>query len=228
MSEDPRPINMNLCGEWNRAGIDRWDVVDRSWSVFSRNTVELLKFLNVPTQNPVMLQMIMTGGPNDSSPVWEELAQRLHNQLASIASLVDHTRRLMDYYKDDAPLLIEQFNSRNDAIRQMEQAAFLRDLRNYLLHYGQAPLISTLTLPQADSEADARHAFRFSAEGLLRWTGWKAPARKYLTKFAEGDGPVVDSDVRVYGVAMQELYAWLFEQRSWVVALMPDRFRIGT
>lgn len=228
MSEDPRPINMNLCGEWNRAGIERWDVVDRSWSVFLRNTVELVEFLNAPIHDPAMLQMVMTGGPIESSSVWEELAQRLHNQLASVASLIDHTRRLTEYYKDDAPSLVAEFSSRNETIRQMEQAAFLRDLRNYLLHYGHAPLISTLTIPKAGSEANSRHAFRFSAEGLLRWAGWKAPARNYLAMFAVRDGPVIDSDVRIYGVAMQELYDWLFEQRSWVVALMPDRFRIGT
>lgn len=227
MSEDPRPIDMNRCGEWNSAGIELWNVVDRSWSVYARNTMELIEFLKAPMRDPAILSMVMTDGPAESSTLWDELAQRLQNQIASIASLVDHTRPLITYYEADAADLVTQFKSRNETIQQMEQAAFLRDLRNYFLHRGHAPIISTLTFGTPNDSPSTSHAFKVNAKAVLSWKGWKAPARAYLSKFGERDGPVIIKDVTDHAKAMQDLYYWLFEQRRWVVALTPDRFRIG-
>jgi hypothetical protein len=223
MSEDLRPINMTLCGEWRREGVARLEVVERSWSVYVRNTRELIAFLQSPRRDPAILAMVMTGGPAASAAFWDEFAQRLHNQLASITSLIDHTRILTKYYEVDGADLVEQFRSRNETIRQMEQAAFLRDLRNYLLHCGHAPIVLAVSV----GIQGEHHAFKVDAKAILSWKRWNAPARKYLSGFGERGGPMIINDVLHHGKAMEDLYNWLFDQRGKVLALTPDRFRIG-
>src|SRR4051794_21184838 len=106
MTEDQRPIDMSLCGPWNSAGIERWNLLDRSWSVFALNATELIAVLGSPMNDLRILQMVTTGGPAESAPFWERLDQRLHNELAAITTLVDHTRRWTSYYKQDAGELV--------------------------------------------------------------------------------------------------------------------------
>ena len=63
--DDPRPINANLWGQWVRAGNDRWDVVRRSWTVFARNTTELIELLKIPA-----LRSSKKFGSRFSSATW--------------------------------------------------------------------------------------------------------------------------------------------------------------
>ena len=77
MVDDPRPIDGNLWGQWVRAGSDRWEVVRRSWSVFVRNTTELIDLLKIPGTNMavsygsvVIIKLVSyLGGREDRPPM---------------------------------------------------------------------------------------------------------------------------------------------------------------
>lgn len=226
MVDDPRPVNGNLWGEWVGAGNERWEVVRRSWAVFGRNTKELIDLLNIPATNRAVALQLMGDDREASRPFWEALDQRLHNQLASAVSLVDHTRRLLAYYRNDVPAMVAEYERRNLSIMEMNETAFLRDLRNYLLHYGSPPVIQTLQLGPGGVTG---HSVKLSAAFLLGWNEWKASARRYLSSFAERDGPVLWQVVAAYAKAMSDLVMWLFEQRQVVNrdANVMNRFRIG-
>jgi len=225
--EDPRPIDGTLWGAWVRAGNDRWEVVRRSWSVFSRNTTELIDLLNVPATNIVVSLQLMGDDHDATNAFWEQLDQRLHNQIASAATLVDHVRRLLNYYTADVPALVEEYKQRNAAVTDRDETAYLRDLRNYLLHYGVPPVIQTLSLG-SEGRAGAGHNITLSAERLLEWPRWSAKSRRYLGSFPERDGPILGPDVATYADAMREMFVWLFDQRAVIHReSIPDRFRIG-
>jgi hypothetical protein len=121
--EGPRPINGRLWGEWVRAGNDRWEVVRRSWSVFVRNTDELIDLLNIPATNVVFSLQLMNDDQG-AMPFWPQLDQRLHNQLAGAVGVVDHARRLLDYYASDFPTMVAEFQRRNESVPEMNEAAF--------------------------------------------------------------------------------------------------------
>jgi hypothetical protein len=129
---DERPIDGTRWGAWNGGAFERWQVVARSWAVFVRNTDELVGLLNLPATNMLMSLELMNDDHATAASFWDELDQRLHNQLSSAATLVDHTRRLTDYYAADFPQLAQEFETRNKAVIAMDEAAFLRRLRNYL------------------------------------------------------------------------------------------------
>lgn len=161
---------------------------------------------------------------------WEELDQRLHNQLASAVSLVDHTRRLLAYYDSDVPTMVAEYTQRNAVVMAMKETSFLRDLRNYLLHYGVPPVVQSLALGPVGEGGGTGHSIKLSASRLLEWDGWKKRSRDYLSSFADRDGPVLGQDVAAYANAMSSLFTWLFQQRQTVHNddHVLDRFRIDS
>ncbi len=225
MSDEQFTIDGGRMGTWVRGGNEHWEIVGRAWKIFARNTSDLVNLLDAAASNPVRYLQLMQDGIEGLTEYWDELDRRLHNQVASVGSLIDHTRNLMRYF-DDVPFLVDKFNERNQRVREMPQASFLRDLRNYLVHYGAVPGVQTLDLgPLPESTG---YSFKLSAPKLLEWEKWSAPTRAYLSGFGESDGPVLRADVVAYKNAMQELFSWLFEQR---VAVFNDprvlvRFRM--
>jgi hypothetical protein len=225
--DDTRPIDGSRWGEWVRAGNERWEVVRRSFGVFRRNTTELIELLNIPATNVAVSLELMGDDRDTTDAFWDELDQRLHNQIAGAVSLVDHTRRFLKYYAADIPTLVAEYDRRNAIITEMNETAFLRDLRNYLLHYGVAPVIQTLEL------GTTGHSVKLSSARLLEWRKknkkkWSARSNAYLSSFADSDGPVLGRDVAAYANAMSELFHWLFQQRQAVHndPSVLDRFRI--
>lgn len=222
MADDARPVDGTRWGEWVRAGAERLDSLARSWTVFVRNTDELLDVLDRPN-NDVALSMVLMGDDREAiGPFWGEVDQRLHNELASAVSLVDHTRRLLEYLGSDVSGIIAEYTDRNLKIMEMNETKFLRKLRNYLLHYGTAPILQSLNLVSGE------HSLKLNAARLLRWPEWNVQMRKYLSVFGDRDGPLLRQEVAVYATAMSDMYRWLFEQR---VAIFNDpdvldRFRI--
>jgi hypothetical protein len=51
LHEAPPPVDGTSWGLWVRAGHERWEIVRRSWSVFNRNTHELIRLLSHPENN---------------------------------------------------------------------------------------------------------------------------------------------------------------------------------
>lgn len=230
VSDDPRPVNATLWGQWMKAGKKHWDRVQRSWSVFVLNTTELVDLLNTSATDIGVALQLMNPDPRVGRPFWDTLDQRLHNQVASTVTLVDHTRLLLKHYSVDVPTLVAEYEKRNARIMEMDEAAFLRDLRNYLLHYDVPPIVHSLSLGPKTSTGTTGHVVKLSAAALLeRWKRWSPQSRRYLSSFSQRDGPVLGQDVAVYANALSELFTWLLNQRQ-VVSNDPNvlnRFRIG-
>lgn len=234
MAEDQAPLDGTRWGEWIRSGADLWGVVHRSWSIFARNTDELIRLLNVPATNFHVAFTLMGDDRDQTRPFWDELDQRLHNQVASLVSLVDHSRPLLNFYKDDAPAVLSEYGERNTVIRQMPQTAFLRDLRNYLLHVEVPPIVQTLSLQMAEGSVVGQpgatgHTIKLNAQYLLRWDNWSARSKAYLSSFGDRDGPVIGDDVAAHWAAMTTLFTWFFEQRQVIFndPKIQNRFRVS-
>jgi hypothetical protein len=159
---------------------------------------------------------------------WDEVDQRLHNFVSSAIGLVDHTRRLTKYFAPDVPDTVAEYERRNASVFDLDEASFLRDLRNYLLHFGVAPLLQTMSFNRREDGDTFDHLLKLNAARLLEHDKWSAQSKRYLGGFADRDGPVLRDDVVVYASAMQELFSWLFAQRVPMFndPRVNDRFRL--
>lgn len=188
----------------------RWQEVRRSVGVFQRNAAELLAVLNAGESDQELIPELFQNvrPPLVRDEYFARLDQRLHNTLAAAVSLVDHTRRLVNEYEGTG--FAEKFGPRNEAVRSADSSVFVRDLRNYLLHYGQAPFVSHVRLSDAGTEGDLISEIRIDGPTLVRWSKWSAGSRAFIE--ASGAELLLTAAIRSYVDAMTDLYRWVFEQ----------------
>lgn len=120
---------------------------------------------------------------------------------SSLSSLIDITRHTVA--KQPHHLRVE-YESRNAAVRAVDGAGFLRDLRNHLMHVGHAPWVVTASITANRTTA----RILMSSDALLRWSGWKSAGRTYIEARENVD---LSESLPVYRTAMQDLYRWLLE-----------------
>jgi len=185
---------------------DRWDELRRSTNVFARNVGELRGLLVVAeTNEQIAVELIQNmHAPTVRDEYTAQLDQKLHNMIAASVSLVDHTRRLLKCYSDTE--FSADFEARNDVVRHAPVAAFLRRLRNYLLHYGMAPFSYSLRVHDG-AGMDSRVTLNSAA--LLEYSDWGS-ARAYIV--ASGQEIHLSVAVDQYSAAMRDLYNWVFAQ----------------
>ncbi len=153
-------------------------------------------------------------GGDDEADRWREefwglLDQRLHNMVSAAVSVVDLTRGLIDFYPHE-PAFTAEWAERSAAVASAPRTQFLRKLRNYLLHFGMAPTMQTMSLAKKSADEWDDLTIQLSAEGLLRFNGWNATHRKFILSF--NGGPPLRQVTVEYAEAMMSLYGWLLGQ----------------
>lgn len=172
------PIDGNACSAYTSEGRRHFDRVVRSRNVLVRNANDLVALLDDAERDILHALALMESGPVASPTLdeetrqallaeaeayrqefWPTLDQRLHNLVASVASLVDQTRPLVDFYSEE-PAFQQEFRRRNDVVAGNPRSKFVRRLRNYLVHAGVAPLMQSTSLV---SDPNQRHLARDQA-----------------------------------------------------------------
>ena len=184
-----------------------WDSVTRSYDIWIRNAGELLVLLRLrESGDQQALALFVGAGPRDvSDAFYKVLDQRLHNMIAAAISLVDHTRILVRRY-DGEPFEAE-FAQRSALVRDEPRTKFLRDLRNYLLHAGHAPLQTRFEVKE-DGVMDAK--VLLGTDELLAGHEWSSAARKFIR--ANPPGVHLTREVERYAKDVEQLYRWVFDQ----------------
>jgi hypothetical protein len=213
-----RPIDGNAWSEYIDTGRVHFNRVHRSWNVFWRNANEmvgLLRSVEADAVSSLRLMQEPSAGDQELTEFhrefWQALDQRLHNLLSSATSVIDHTRPLVAFYEHE-PDFQAEFQDRNGRVASSPRATFLRRLRNYLLHYGVAPLMQTLRLGPTTAQEWDHLRVQLSGIRLLVWDGWNREQREFIGSF--DNGPPLREICVQYAEDMRELYMWLFEQHA--------------
>ena len=101
-----------------------------------------------------------------------------------------------------------EFATRNDAVRTAGSSAFLRDLRNYLLHYGVLAFVHQVSFPSETSPFVSE--VRLNCTELQVWDRWSAAAKSYTAHC--GESIHLSATAQEYISNMEALYQWVFEQ----------------
>ena len=210
---------MSAWGAYVRAGRSHFDRVVRSYSIFARNARELVMLLHSVETDPVRSLTLMQD--SDDGPIpdssgfrtefWAQLDQRLHNMVSGAISVVDQTRPLVKFYGHETAF-VSDFTTRSKKVAESPRAVFLRRLRNYLLHYGVAPMMQTMNLAPTSGEDWDHLKVQLSGEALLAWDGWTTPSRAFIQD--QDGGPHLRQVTVDYFEDMRSLYEWVFRQYS--------------
>jgi len=144
-------------------------------------------------------------GPSGDA-LFREILRLLHNYVAAVVTLVDHTRNHMRQYEDTE--VWEQYQSRLEVVRRRGVSPFMSKLRNYLLHYRVPPI--GLTVHYDGQSKETTVTLFLERDKCLEWKDWPTAARAYLAEQPEQISLRVV--VREYAVLIEDLYRWLYEQ----------------
>jgi hypothetical protein len=140
-----------------------------------------------------------------------EFIRRLHNYLASVKTLVDHTRAFRSRHVHD-----EVFDQECEAqllrLRDNPVVKFLQEFRNPVLHSGLPRVALTTTFPESKG---IRRQLTLSVAELLAMHDWSEEARRYIDEAQEGynkDQKYVDvaAAAQKYQEAVTAFYTWLY------------------
>jgi hypothetical protein len=145
---------------------------------------------------------------------FQEIIRLLHNYVAGVKSLVDHTRRIAKKLIDGDNLVTYEQRVDSD-FKDDPLTAFLHDLRNYLLHVSLPPVRSTMRFSQ---NAIDSVVIELSPQDLLHWDGWGKPSVQFIK--AHTSGIPLASLVADYERKVFQFYEWIIEHLN--KACKPD------
>ena len=141
-----------------------------------------------------------------------ELYRLLHNYLASVKALVDHSRRLVDGYTGiDGSTFVDEYRSQTGQLAGNPVVAFVHDLRNVLTHQRLPGLGVTVSIP--DPQADPGRVLAdifFIRDELLQQDRMGAKAKVYLR--AQAEQFPLPEPVAEYASSVGQVTEWLSSQ----------------
>ncbi len=176
-------------------------------AVFVLNLRTLLAVLTRPTQDRALaVELFQNMRRPDIREGYEAaVTNTLHNYVAGSATLVDHTRRLMDGRTGP---IAEEFERRKEHVANDPKVLFIKNLRNFVLHRAHPFLGHTITV--TDQSGQITGEIELSRTDLLTWEKWSSAARAFIRDQPEQIplGPIVQHHAKL----MIELHNWIHHQ----------------
>jgi hypothetical protein len=203
-----KAVNAELKTHPGRVAYVRWQALRRTADVHARNASELLGLLQgIATDPLVAIELMQNVRPPDvADEVNAQIDQRLHNYVASAASLIDHTRNLFKHY--EGRHVAVEYATRKDVLAAEPVNGFVRDLRNFALHRSLPWVGHKVSF--GGGGQDIRAETRLGTAELLAWDSWKAPAKAFLA--AAGEAVVLLATIEQHQTLVGELQDWVFRQ----------------
>lgn len=172
--------------------------------IFYRNFVELRSIEKYIKAHP---EIIAVKNRDKTDEFQIELARRMHNYLASVKSLVDHTRRLKKHF------CFSKKNNQNYDLKRNELLGknnfyFVQQLREYVQHVELLPTGFEFRIERKDGKDSELITLVLFKESLAGYDGWKSESKLYLRDALEKIDLI--SLVSDYTVAISKFYNWFY------------------
>ncbi len=140
-----------------------------------------------------------------------EFIRKLHNYLASVKTMVDHTRAFISRYVDDKAF-DRKFHSQLQRLLENPVVTFIQAFYNPVHHSHLPEVVLTITSPEGRG---IRHQLTVSVADLLAMYEWPRKARRYIESAKEGyneDQKYLDiaAAAEQYQEVVTVFYAWFY------------------
>jgi len=112
-----------------------------------------------------------------------EISRRLHNYLASIHSLIEHTGNFRTFIKN--PQLDMKYNKELEQLRKNKCVSFVKKFRNYIQHFTLPIMETHLQFRRKDTKSDYEKKFTIflDRDKLLKWKNWNRSDKDFMNEF---------------------------------------------
>ena len=188
--------------EWKR--IARIQHFSTSLRLFHANKKEVTKLLDLMTVDPRGDALGNVSNRARLDAAMEEVLRLLHNFVAAAKSLVDHSRTLYRDLYEKTGLFPDYTTEAKSRFEEESLVQFVNGLRQFAQHY-RLPALSYVT--NFHVERGLQKKLVLQKANLVEFSGWNAPAKKYL------DAAPAQIDIRevvdAYEVAVGAFYKWM-------------------
>ena len=184
--------------------------LEDSYYIFVKNFREVIQ---IPQVLDKEVQLLSVDRHHEAWALHLEFLRRLHNYLAAVKTLVDHTRtfRKRWSHKD----FDEAFESRLEKILSRPVLKFVQDLRNPTQHSRLPPIARVTTFePIQSGSKNVRPVTRLMVkiEDLNELYDWSPLALSYIRANIDRDSIDVTLAIRQYHEMLEEFYTWFFKE----------------
>jgi hypothetical protein len=179
-------------------------LVAKTYRVFLGNDAELRLLLARTSEMEVALRLWSIENRPAFEAFLDEVGRLLHNYLAAVGSLRDHTRDLWRKYLPDDKTYGEKVKV---TFIESGFCVFVQKLRNYTLHY-KLPITQGKLSWERGSEITT--GVQLNRPDLLKWSDWPAPAKQYLAALPD-DGIDLAELVASYTDTVTRFNDWFGE-----------------
>jgi hypothetical protein len=174
--------------------------------VLVANQRELLALIDSVEQDVSLgIEVTRNIGPRTvQQAFYDEAIRLLHNYLAALKTLVEHTRNLMRDYRRSA--FAVEYQRLVKVATASGLVPFMQKLRDYLLHY-QIPPVGTRV--EVDNRTGtAKVTVYLNRDAALAFRDWPPAARSFLT--GQPDFIPLRDLIVGYEAEIEQLYRWLY------------------
>jgi hypothetical protein len=186
-----------------------WARLRRTHRILAANLREFDKLINGPEGDwELALDLITNTGAKDDvqDAFYNEFDRLLHNVVAAIGTLIDHTRIVAKRY--EATPFYDEYSRRVAEVGKLPAAKFVKELRNYMLHQSLPAPYSQVNL----SPQQVTYQLHVSVPSLLESSSWSPASRTYLARY--GDELPIRKPFDEYTASIDGLYEWMFAQSA--------------
>jgi hypothetical protein len=184
--------------------LDRVGLVYRA---YQKNTVEFLTHIQVPHSDFIIA--LQTRAPGENPHIYfdfhAELLRLMLNYSAAIGTLIDHTRRTMDGLKVTDPEVYREYSSRKTEVAASGVAVFIKNLRNYMIHYSLPSIANQTSFSQNDGGFFDN---LLDTKTLLEWDRWGEASKVFMQ---DKEWISLSKTIIDYNGLIDSLYRWLFD-----------------
>ncbi len=177
--------------------------LDQTKTILNRNYFWLLQTDKFISENIEILDIRNRDRINDFHL---EFARNLHNYLASVKSLVDHTRALKKELKLDSKFeaLYEQQRKK---MLGTDTITFIQQLREYVQHYKLLPSGIQVKVDKNDGETIL---LTLNTPALKEFSKWKEASLRIIEKFPENID--IFKLLEEYQTSANQFYKWFYDE----------------
>ena len=187
-------------------------MLNLTYTIFSTNFNQLNGSLERYKQDlSFVLELMATENIENFQEYLSEVTRLLHNFLASVSTLVDHTRVFCNEVYEGKEFYREYQGELEKQFKSVDLVKFVQDLRNFALH--QRLPVASANLSFSNTSGTS-HSISLKVKELKEWSGWKAPSKRYL----ESIGDVLDLQevMKEYASIADSFYSW-FNRRQYEI-----------
>ena len=146
---------------------------------YTANANALIQHIRYPHEDPNLVNQMRMPGENPQLYIeyQSELLRQMRNYCATAAVLIEHSRQMMGKLAATNPEVVANYERHKAKVVELPVAHFIKDLRNYMIHYSLPSTGSSVSYTAEDNQVTL-DIFLSSSE-LLKWSKWTQQSKAY-------------------------------------------------